>query len=44
MTSKLFSIVFVFSLFFQLSCKFETKEEKTEKSESTNPVFQAVTI
>jgi len=44
MTSKLFSIVFVFSLLFQLSCKFETKEDKIEKSEAISPVFQAVTI
>lgn len=44
MTSKLFLIVFVFSLLFQFSCKFETKEEKTEKSETTGPVFQAVII
>ncbi len=44
MTSKLFSIVFVFLLVFQFSCNFEPKEEKTERSEATSPVFQAVTI
>lgn len=41
MTSKLFPIVIAFFFLFQLSCKFETKEEKNE---TTSPVFQAVTI
>lgn len=44
MTSRLFAIVFAFFFVFQLSCKFESKEEKTEISEATSHVFQAVTI